>query len=311
MISTIVCTYNRADLLRDVLQTLCEQTLPKSEYEIIIIDNNSHDHTQTVAHEFCQRYPNIRYAVEMKIGLSHCRNHGWKIAKGEYIAYTDDDCKNPSHWLTLAKKIIDEVHPASFGGPFYPFYNSPRPKWFKTNYGSGVVSTTPRPLVGEEQISGMNNFYRRSILLDLGGFNPNLGMTGNAIAYGEETDLIRRIRAEKPAEVIYYHPDLYVYHLVRHEKMMLWWNMRMWFSGAWTTYLALRGESIPQLSYFQILKQSIYWLFIFGFDVLKGAVWRDRQQYPYWQNYLYEHSFRYLKWLGRLYGQFKRKFSRV
>jgi len=91
MISVIVCTYNRAELLRELLPTLCEQTVAFTQYEVIVIDNGSTDHTKTVAAVFAARYPQVRYCYEPRQGLSHARNRGWQEAKGDYVAYIDDD----------------------------------------------------------------------------------------------------------------------------------------------------------------------------------------------------------------------------
>ena len=89
VISVVVCTYNRADLLASVLQSLCEQTLNCSHYEIIVVDNNSGDNTRAVTEDYCRRYPNVHYYLETSQGLSNARNHGWQVAKSKYVAYLD------------------------------------------------------------------------------------------------------------------------------------------------------------------------------------------------------------------------------
>ncbi|MGD8380729.1 MAG: glycosyltransferase, partial [Syntrophobacterales bacterium] len=92
-ISVIVCTYNRAELLGGTLRTLCHQTLDTSEYEVIVVDNNSTDNTREVVDEFCRRSSNVRYCFEPQQGLSHARNQGLQEAKGKYVAYIDDDAR--------------------------------------------------------------------------------------------------------------------------------------------------------------------------------------------------------------------------
>ena len=128
LITVIICTYNRCDLLKSVMETLIDQKLPPDYYELIIVDNNSNDSTK----EFVQKFTvqnskyNIRYILEPNQGLSHARNRGWKEAKGEYVAYTDDDCKIPPEWLTVAKNTIEKYSPDVFGGPYFAFYLSDR-----------------------------------------------------------------------------------------------------------------------------------------------------------------------------------------
>jgi glycosyltransferase involved in cell wall biosynthesis len=64
MISVIICTYNRVELFANALQTIREQTLETSYYEIIVVDNNSQDGTHDIMEHFCRDYANIRYCFE-------------------------------------------------------------------------------------------------------------------------------------------------------------------------------------------------------------------------------------------------------
>ncbi len=118
MISVIICNYNRVELFANALQTIREQTLETSYYEIIVVDNNSQDGTHDIMEHFCRDYANIRYCLETRQGLSHARNLGWREANGEYVAYIDDECKVPVQWLAVARQIIERQSPAVFGGPY-------------------------------------------------------------------------------------------------------------------------------------------------------------------------------------------------
>ena len=99
-LSIVICTYNRADLARQAIASVLAQDFPSSEYELLVVDNRSTDHTGAMAQEFCASNPNVRYLIEKEIGLSHARNCGWQAARGEYVAYIDDDCKVPPSWLS-------------------------------------------------------------------------------------------------------------------------------------------------------------------------------------------------------------------
>ena len=121
--SVVICTYQRADLLKTALQSLCQQSLDCAEYEVIVIDNNSTDHTQAIAEAFVNRLPNFKYHLEPNQGLSHARNRGWREAQGTYVAYIDDECKVPGRWLEAAKRLVDERNPGVLGGPFFGYHN--------------------------------------------------------------------------------------------------------------------------------------------------------------------------------------------
>lgn len=302
-ISVVVCTYNRAGLLVGALQSLCEQTLAASQYEVIVVDNKSEDNTHAVTGKFCSLYPNVRYCFETKQGLSHARNLGWQESKGEYVAYIDDDCKVPKHFLAVAGDIIEQVFPVVFGGPSYAFYDTPKPCWYKDAYGSHEPYKEARTLNEKEcvNIYGMNMFFRRSVLQAMGGFDPRFGMSGKKIAYSEETVLLKLIYHAMPDQVIYYEPKLYVYHLVHAKKMTMLRIMRERFVRSGYTYRVLHDDIPPAVSRFYLLKQAATILFAFTLDFMRGVFKRNHKQYPYIQNYLYEHTFQHLKRLGRIY----------
>ena len=302
-ISVVICTYNRAELVAIALQTLCEQTINKSHYEVIVVDNNSKDNTHAVTEEFSLRYPNIWYCFEIQQGLSHARNRGWREAKGAYVAYIDDECKVPAQWLSVAYQIIERLSPAVFGGPYYGYHNSSTPRWWKKSYESFGHSETARALIDGEYLRGANIFIKHSLLTMIGGFNVELGMSGQKLAYGEESHLQRRIRKTTHNEIIYYDPELYIYHLVRPEKMTWRYILNSRFVGGRHVYRVF-WENTPQVPRFQLMLQTIITLFRLFADILVGLLKRDRKQYPYLQNYLYEKTFVHVRKLGFIYERY-------
>ena len=305
-ISIVICTQNRADLLADLLQTLCEQDLSIAFYEIIVVDNDSKDITRLVAEDFCHKYDNARYCVELQHGLSYARNRGWLEAKGEYVAYVDDDCKLPPHWLTVAKEVIDQIAPAIFGGPTYPFYNSQKPYWWKDDYGILEHSQSPRSLNQSEFLIGCNFFVRRSVLKDMCGFDVTLGMCDKKLGYGEESELQRRLRSTMTDEIVYYDPKLFVYHLVRPEQMSLRWNLKSRFvGGRYSNYVF--NDNIAQAvtaSKLNLLAQAVQIPPRLFLDIIVGLLRRDHERYPYLQNYLYENTFKYVRNFGAIYEKY-------
>jgi glycosyltransferase involved in cell wall biosynthesis len=302
----VVCTYNRAELLVDVLQSLSEQTLDSSEYEVIIVDNNSTDGTRAVAERFVVNHGNVRYCFEPRQGLSYARNRGWQEARGDYVGYIDDDGKAPAQWLAVAKGIIKEISPAVFGGPFYAFYNTPKPRWFKDTYSSHEHGNRARALGEHEYLDGLNMFLRRR-LLQAKGFDPALGMSGDEIAYGEETAWMLQIREKMPDILIYYDPDLYIHHLVRASKMTLRGIARHRFASGRYEYQVFRnGSSSPgHLASLAMLLRSWLTLWI---DLARGVLARDRATYPYLENYWFERAFRHVQALGWNYEQVRKTF---
>lgn len=301
LISAVVCTYNRANLLRGALQSLCTQTLESSHYEVVIVDNNSTDCTLQVAQEFCLTHPNVRYTKEPRQGLSHARNKGLDVARGDYVAYIDDDCRLPREYMQVAAEVIDSVAPAVFGGPYSAFYNSPKPVWFKDSYASHFQGSEARRLGATEFLSGGNLVIQRSLAQRLGGFDPNLGMSGNRIAYGEETSLLLRIRKLMPQAVIYYEPRLLVHHLVASWKMTICGALRRHFADGRFAYRVFSDGRVCNSGHLWLISETLGALILFCADAVWAVTARNRRRYPYLQNYLYEHSFHYIRALGVCY----------
>jgi glycosyltransferase involved in cell wall biosynthesis len=307
-LSVVICTYNRSSLLAQALDTLCRQSAELSSYEIIVVDNNSKDNTKDVTEAFITKQANIRYCFEQQQGLSHARNRGWKSAQADYVAYIDDDCLIPAHWVKLALDVIREVKPGVFGGPYYPFYITEKPKWFKDDYGTHTQGAHPRILENNEYLDGMNIIFKKSILQSLGGFNPNLGMCGDKIAYGEETDIVRLARKSMPNELIYYHPQLDVQHAVRPEKMDMRWIVRQKFNDGCYAYQVFKQQTTSRKAS-PLLLRLAYRMILLLWHLTVGAAVRNRQQYPLIQNYFYEQAAPHLSQLGVAFEQTKEFFQ--
>jgi glycosyltransferase involved in cell wall biosynthesis len=89
-LSVIVCTYNRADYLKQVLESLRGQTLPQAEFEIILIDDGSSDHTRETVEPFRSCLP-LKYFYQRNAGLASAKNHGIFAAQGRIVLFLDDD----------------------------------------------------------------------------------------------------------------------------------------------------------------------------------------------------------------------------
>ena len=89
----IVCTYNRCKSLAKTLESIATLRVPGPvEWEVLVVDNNSTDQTRAVVEGFSCRYPSrFRYLFEPQQGKSCALNAGIQAARGEILAFTDDD----------------------------------------------------------------------------------------------------------------------------------------------------------------------------------------------------------------------------
>ena len=83
MISVIICTYNREKYIYNVLKSVAENNLSHKDYEIVLVNNNCSDNTETECRRFQQDYPDIQfqYLIETQQGLSYARNCGIQNAQ--------------------------------------------------------------------------------------------------------------------------------------------------------------------------------------------------------------------------------------
>lgn len=300
VLSIVVTTFDRAAWLSICLQSLCDQVRVSPKYEILVIDNNSTDETKVISKQFEEKSPRIHYFNEPEQGASNARNRGWREAHGQYVAYTDDDCKFPPNWISVACELIERTSFSIYCGPENAYYLSPKPCWYKDSYGSRDFGPIARKLLEDEFPRGGNMIIKQSILISLDGFNARMGPVGHQFAYGEETDLFKRIHSKLPEEIFYYDPNLYLYHLVTPKKMSIPWIIKSNFSMGRSNYLIIKKNAkINQLGKPDESLPTVLWRLMM--DLLRGIFFRDRMKYPYWQNYLVERLSRYIRGAGTLY----------
>lgn len=305
LISVVICTHDRADLLHFPLESLALQQAPDGLFEVLVVDNAWGAGTAEVVASYRRSDQRIRYVREKAVGLSHARNCGFREARGEYVAYTDDDCRLPETWLAHAQRIIEERSPGCFGGPVYPFYDAPKPVWFKDSYGTRERATTSGPLTGGGNLMGGNLFVRRDLLERHGGFDPRFGMSGGRIGYAEEADFQERLRRADPPVVPFYDPQLFVYHLVRRDKMRVGWALRAAFAkgrDAVGAFPEREDRQVRSGSRALLVAQGLRAAGAAGVDLLRALVVRDRRLYPRVQSYWYEETTRRFRRLGSIYG---------
>src|SRR5439155_9097584 len=109
--SVIGCSYNGGRTLAACLDSLGR--LNYLEYEVILVDDGSTDHTAYIA----AQYPRVRYIHQSNHGLSHARNTGATAARGEVFAYTDSDCMVDADWLYYLIGTLVSGDYAGVGGP--------------------------------------------------------------------------------------------------------------------------------------------------------------------------------------------------
>jgi len=224
--SIIIPAYNQADYLRRCLEAVAAQTINPASFEIIIVDNNSTDHTQTVGLEFGGMNPGLRfrYVQENQQGASHARNRGIQEASAEIICFLDQDSMPTSGWLNALLCAFDDPQVGCAGGPALPdFQQKQIPPWLQGDL-QGMVSSYALPFTQPTQVTRWDQYtrtcsmaVRKKLFDELGTFRVDLDrVPGHLLAAGD-TEMADRIH--KAGWKVMYIPAASISHLVHADRL--------------------------------------------------------------------------------------------
>lgn len=180
-VSVVVCTYNGAATLAECLEGL--QRLDYPSYEVLVVDDGSTDESHDIAARF-----GVKTIKTENRGLSHARNIGLQAARGELVAYIDDDAHPAADWLLRVAKVFIRTPHAGVGGPNIP----PRNERMVARCIAAAPGGPTHVLLSDEEaehIPGCNMSFRREALLAVGGFDERFRIAG------DDVDICWRLQA--------------------------------------------------------------------------------------------------------------------
>lgn len=229
LLSVVICTHNRAAYLYPCVMSVLNQSVADVCYEILIVANACTDETERIARELSAKQ-GVRHVVEPTLGLSHARNRGWREARGQIVAYLDDDATAEPGWMESALSVFQKhrPQPAWVGGAIDLACEVPMPSWLGREcwhlFGHLDWGDIPCVLGPECYLAGGNSFFRREVLKKMGGFDARLGRRGRLLIAGEETYLDWCLR--HAGEQLYYHPGVRIRHHVSADRFKRSWMYR-------------------------------------------------------------------------------------
>ena len=224
-ISVVICSYNRAQYIRDAMDSLYQQTLSKDRYEVIVVDNNSKDNTTEVCEAFISNHrdANFYYMTEARQGASYARNTGAKKAQSPLLCFMDDDAvADPDYLQRISDFFTKHPDAGGLGGRIIPKYIPAEPVWM-SHYVSSLVGhfhySEEVSVFAEKKYPLESNMIIRKADFDaINGFNELLpGVKGTLRIGGEGKDFFFRLKAL--GRTIYYDPSVRVQHVVETSKL--------------------------------------------------------------------------------------------
>lgn len=197
-VTVAILTYNRAKFLEQTLAGIAQQQFPRDHYEVLVVDNNSTDHTREVVAAFANARPAPRHIFETTQGLDHARNRAIKEARGEIVVFADDDILVAPDWLAQLTVPLMADHPrkiGAIGGEVIPVFPDGLPPWVAEWHAPLGFRRDTGPLDAKHSPMGANLAVPRWIFQELGPFSTALDRSGKNLFGGGDTELIRRIRA--------------------------------------------------------------------------------------------------------------------
>ncbi len=267
-VSAVVCTRNRPQALRRCLQALRQQSYSRAE--IIVIDNGDEEETATVAREY-----GARYVLEARPGVRFARNRAVREARGEVIAFTDDDCEPHPRWLaSLAEEFATHPRLGCCTGPVLPSeLQTPSQELMERRGGfsrgferrlftesSDAHRLPSYPLQAWMFGTGGNMAFRRNVLELLNGFD-------DVLPTAEDLDIFYRVLHAgfellyEPAAVVR-HRHVRGYRVLR--KRLYWWG--------WGYVGFLVKVAIEEPRYrFRAIREIGHWFYLFQMQRLFAA----------------------------------------
>lgn len=222
-VSVIVCTRDRCEDLRDALESMLDQEgLEDLACEVVVVDNGSDPGTRRVCEDFAGiGNPAVRYVREERPGLSLARNHGLHEARGELVAFLDDDAIAEPGWVRRVWALHQAEEIVAAGGPIHAHWMLPRPDWATDEWlwQMGFVWDLGPNQKDVDILLGSNMVFRRRDLLNVGGFDITYGRRGSCLLGGEENKLFAELRALRKGGRVVYSPEAVVRHKIFPERL--------------------------------------------------------------------------------------------
>ena len=260
MISVILPTRNRGEILSDALRSINRQTLSQDLFEVLVVDNGSADNTRDVVESWVGKLKNLRYYMEEEPGLHRGRHRGMREARFDILTFADDDIVADPEWLTSIIDGFTDPKVGIVGGNNRPLFENDPPNWLLKLWNMPFVAggkALPYLSVLELEggvrpidpsfVWGCNFSIRRALLEEVGGFHPD-GLPKHQIQFRGDGESYVARRAAELGAVCLFHPGASVMHRVSSDRMThAYFRSRGFAQGVSDSYAEYRAAGSYRL----------------------------------------------------------------
>lgn len=250
-VTVAIPTYNRADFLRQTLAGIAAQDFPRDQFEVLVIDNNSRDHTRAVVAEFAGTSPAPRYILETQQGLDYGRNRAIAEARGEIIVFGDDDILVRPDWLAqITAPFFTDVkskgeHGApgavgAVGGEVIPVFPDGLPDWVREWHAPLAFRADAGPLEARHSPMGANLAFPKWVFEKLGLFHTALDRAAGNYFSGGDSEMVRRVR--EGGFAVWFAPGAAVQHQMPASRTTFKYASRHAFDSARSRVIDRAGQ---------------------------------------------------------------------
>jgi lipopolysaccharide/colanic/teichoic acid biosynthesis glycosyltransferase/glycosyltransferase involved in cell wall biosynthesis len=218
MISVVVPAYNAADTVEGCLNALLSQSMPRDQYEIVVVDDGSLDRTAEVIASFAGQ--GVRLVQQKNQGAASARNAGAAVAQGDLLLLTDSDCEPVPTWMEEFARAFADPEVMGAKGTLLTHQRGLVPRFMQVEYEDRYDRYAGRERI--DFIDTGSAAYRRAVFLENGGFDTS-------VRFVEDQEFSFRL-AEKGYKLVFV-PKAQVYH--RHDRDLVEYLERKFNTGKW------------------------------------------------------------------------------
>ena len=217
--SVIIPAYNAESTLAACLKALDSQSMPREDYEVIVVDDGSTDGTSRIAKRF-----NINFIFQKNQGPAVARNRGANAAVGDIILFTDSDCVSDHNWIQEMVRPFNNPDIIGVKGAYKTRQTSLAARFAQAEFEDRYDLLQKYHYI--DMIDTYSAAFQKDVFLKIGGFDE-----GFPVANNEDTDLSYRLVAS--GYKLIFNPRAFVYHthpdtLIKYLTVKFWrgyWRM--------------------------------------------------------------------------------------